>query len=51
METEFFKREKNEKGKGEKKKKKLILSFGEDDLEKIDLKGLTSDVSSENSHF
>lgn len=29
----------------------LILSFGEDDLEKIDLKGLTSDVSSENSHF
>lgn len=50
METEFFKREKNEKGKGEKKKK-LILSFGEDDLEKIDLKGLTSDVSSENSHF
>lgn len=35
----------------EKEKKMLILSFGEEDLEKIDLKGLTSDVSSENSHF
>lgn len=33
------------------KKKMLILSFGEEDLEKIDLKGLTSDISSENSHF
>lgn len=33
------------------KKNLLILSFGEEDLEKIDLKGLTSDVSSENSHF
>lgn len=37
--------------KEKEKKKKLIFSFGEDDLEKIDLKGLTSDVSSENSHF
>lgn len=49
METEFFKREKNEKRKREKKM--LILSCGEEDLEKIDLKGLTSDISSENSHF
>lgn len=49
METELFKREKNEEGKG--KKEMLILSFGGEDLEKIDPKGLTSDVSSENSHF
>lgn len=37
--------------KGKEKKEMLILSFGGEDLEKIDLKGLTSDVSSENSHF
>lgn len=29
----------------------LILSFGGEDLEKIDPKGLTSDVCSENSQF
>lgn len=45
----FSRGKKNEKGKGEEEM--LILSFGEEDLEKIDLKGLTSDVSSENSHF